>query len=429
MIVAVLILGLLILMLANRIILNKSYKLFNPVSLILYVWIFAFIFHAILFGINEHTYITYMFIFIGILWFVLGFWYMKDVCIQRISYNKLYNLEYMEKVVAIFTFLEIIRLIYLFCSIMKIAGSFSTFINSNTYVRYMYLQRVSNIYKSIFEFFIGATCMLGVPIVGTYWAKKGKRRNRYLILWIAIELFSALITMSKMSFILSIIVLLISIMNNIGDINVQRRFIIKRLPGVGICMLGFLIIIGIQRNYTQVLGGSLLQIVIKKAGVYFTGGIEALSEYITRYGSRLDMGKNSFMSIHRIIARLGIVGNDSVLQHASAIELQGGISTNIYTWFIDFYKDYSYAGFIIMSLLLGGLVGCIYTPQKHNLFLDIAIPWISAVIVMSFYALLWKQTIYIFIIFYAYIIHFILSKKIYFVAYDISKKEGKNGKG
>lgn len=405
------ILALIVLLLINRYIMAKSYKILNPLSLMIYVWILVFVFHAILFSVKEFTFFTYMLILVGIYSFAVGFWTMKHVNINSLAYNETYNLVRLRKMLNFFTVIEIFRLLYMVFIILKIAGSFSVFIHSNTYVRYLYLDRQTRIYESIFEFIIGATCMIGVSIVGIYWVKHGKNRNLYLFFWITIELLSALITMSKMSFILSVIVLLISILNNIGNMTAQKKFIVKYLPLIGACMFGFLMIIGLQRNYTAILDGSLFEIVIRKAGLYLTGGTEALSIYIKEHESSLDLGKNSFRFIYRVFARLEILENSGVLQHAETIEIESGV-TNVYTWFIDFYKDFSYIGFYVISMFLGNIVGIFYIPDKHNLFLDISIPWISVIVIMSFYAFLWKQTIYIFVIIYAYIIHRIMSKRI-----------------
>lgn len=399
------------LFLLNKKILQKNYKILNPVSVMVIVWLLVLVFHNFYFEISKNSYITLFCITIGVCFFCIGFWmaaryHFKD---RKNSQNKTYNIKTLKNLAVIFTFLEIMRILYMLYVILRLAGSISFFLSHNTYVRMLYLERNNGLIGSFFEFFFNANGLIGTVIVPLYVASKPKKNYGLLILWIILECAFALLTMSKMCFILSIIVMSTTYLGNIGNIKIQIKITKKVLPLLVILMLFFLLVIGRQRNYSQG-GEALLPIVIDKAIFYFTSSVEALNTYMFTYESGMELGRNTFSIPFRILQHFSSM--NAGMNHAEAINV-GNTTTNVYSWFRVFYIDFSYFGFILGPLLIGIIVGFLYSPSKKNLFAQVCNSWVVCMVAITFYNYLWGQTIYIFILIYAYFIDRFLGNKLY----------------
>lgn len=395
---------------ANYYYLRNEYKLLNPLSVIIYVWLPALITHRVYFGISEYSIQAYICILVGLVALAIGFWFFAKIYVSDRKSENIYNMKALRKVIEILTILELVRLVYIALVVYKIAGSWELFLYNTTYVRNLYLIRENSLLQTLFEFFTGANAMLGYVIIGVFLALKERGSKRYIVIWTSIELMIALLTMSKMCFIVYIIVVAVTFFNNLGSFQEQKKLLVKFIPFLGGFIFAFLLLIGMQRNYGK--DGNIVLIVFNKAIFYFSGSIEALAKYMSLYKSDYDFGCNTFIIIERILARLGVAANSEALAHGEFIDIAYE-ATNVYTWFRTFYLDYSYLGFVIVPFFLGSVAGVFYTPRKHNLFLDVCLSWISCVFALSFYAYMWGQTIYIFVLVYAFLIHKLFGRKIY----------------
>ena len=413
----VVILCLLMIFFLNYKILGKSYSILNPVSISVYVWFLVIIFHNYYFEYEEYTGFSYSVIALGNIFLALGFWGMSKQKIVFGRYNsntkmRSYNTDGIKKILKVLTYIEILRILYnVYIIIYKLAGSWSVFLHSNTYVRNLYLRYSGGTIANLFEFFCNSNALIAYALVGISLARGTKKEKLYFFLWSALELMYALVTMSKMCLIIYVIIVATAFINNLDTNYEQRRAIKKYLPMAILAVLGFLLLIGMQRNYVQKDGG-LINIVLKKAGVYFSGPVEAFGKYVSLYGCEWTFGTKTFIVFSRVLSRLGISADTTVLAHGEDIFI-GYESINAYTWYKVFYQDFSYIGTMILPMLMGVLAGVFYSRREHDFFGDTCCAWISAVIAMSFYTFMWGQTIYIFILLYAYVIHKLCTNVLY----------------
>lgn len=413
----------------NKKVLGYTYALLNPVSLLCYLWIIVFIFHYLFYGVNAYTFTTYVWIMLGLFFTAIGFWSCnkKRIVIGKKNLsgglNRAYDIIYLKKVTKIFTFFKIIHLVYLFYSIViRIAGSWGFFIINNTYVRNLYLDRSTSTIEAILAFLFSANVYLGYVLIGIYTAKiignpvVSKRERRYayfiIVIWVIFETLSAYITMSKMSLFVFILIFATTFFNNLESVHMQKKQFRRYLPLAVAGSFGFLILIANQRNYAAN-GTSVVTQVLDKFVLYLSGGVEAFGIIMSTEKSPLYMGGQTFAFITRILSRLDLFGS-TISIHKDAVITSLG-TTNVYTWFYDFYMDFSYIGFIIMPLFMGILAGFFYNIRKNSLALNTCTAYISMAVVFSFYTFMFEQTAYIFVMLYAVIMEKTLLKRIYLV--------------
>lgn len=398
--------------------LKSDYRLLNPVNVLLIVWGLIIPLHNYFFGTHKYTAFTYIMIMLGVISFVVGFYITCRVIVTFREKKEIRRYEYKEvglrKIIKILTIFEIANIGYSAYVMYKISGSFSALFNNGTYVRNIYLERTTSLIESLFTMFITLNTMVGLVAVGIYVAKRFKYNKIYMGIWLCFKFLSAVLTMSKLSFVLSLVVFFVAYLNNIDSVRIQKKVIRKALIPTGITIVLLLMIIGLQRNYTQ-FGGKLWKIVFDKALFYITSPTEALGIYISTHSSQLAFGTNTYAFIVRILTRLGIFSNAAVFEHGEAIYTDLGI-TNVYTWFRTFFLDYSYIGIIIQPLLFGVISGAVYKVRIHNLTMDVITAWFTGVITFSFYAYLFGQSTYILIFIYAFIFNGLTRRWIYTVS-------------
>lgn len=402
----------------NNRFLGKDYSIVNPISVSVYVWILVILIHSYLFRNERYTYYVYSIIIFGNLALSLGFWI---TCKKKFSFDfsplngnrsYVYSEIGLRKLLYLFTILEGIRVLYkIYLIIYKLAGSWNAFLKEGTYVRNMYLSYNGNILENLFEFFCSANALVGYVVLGILFAKSCKKFWKYFFLWSILEIIYALITMSKMCLIMFIIVVGTAFLNNLGTEIQQKKIIRKYFPVLVVVLFLFLLLIGMQRNYANS-GSSLVSIVIQKAGIYFAGPTEALGKYIYLYDTDRSLGTKTFVILSRILSRLAISSNNVVLAHGDDIFI-GYESINAYTWFKVFYQDYGFWGIIIVPCVIGMIAGAFYNSKEHSLFTDVGCAWGIAAIGLSFYTFIWGQTIYVFILFYAFFMHIVFMNRIY----------------
>ncbi|OON85001.1 hypothetical protein BXO88_14535 [Oribacterium sp. C9] len=416
MIIVLPIVMLLILLMLNAQILKSNYTIFNPISIVLYVWIVVFISHHMFYTTESYTFDAYLWIVIGICTLSVGFWITANVNFvigkQRNEViHQEYNLGGITRILKAVTVLEIMRLaFYIYHILFIISGSLQTFISNNTYVRYRYLTYNPGLHWSLFEFFANSICMVSYVFLGILFAKRAENSRKFVLIWTLIEILIAMITMSRLCLMMYIIAFGISYLYNTGSIKEERKEFFKFLPLVAIGVFSFLMFIGMQRNYMA--SGNLRSIVIDKIFIYFAGPTEAFGKYIELYKSDWELGQRTFAIFARILDQFGIVQNDVVTARGTFIDI-GDSTTNVYTWFRTFYLDYSYIGIIIIPFLFGILSGAIYNKRDSNFFTCAANSWICVTFFFSFFSYMWGKTIYVFVIVLAYFIHRFYYNEIY----------------
>lgn len=416
MLIALPIVILLLLWFLNTKILKGNYTLFNPISIVIYVWIVVFISHHMFYAVELYTFNAYLWITVGLTTLAIGFWFTANARIvigkKNDKSNREYNIEGISKIVRKISFLEILRLIYYIYHILIVISerSLQTFVINNTYVRYKYLSYNPGIMWNLFEFFANSICMVSYVFLGILFAKKTKHSKLFVILWTAIEVLIAVITMSRLCLIMYIVSFGISYLYNTNSVKEERRTFFKFLPLVVIGVFVFFMFIGMQRNYMA--SGKLRNIVIDKIFIYFAGPTEAFGKYLSLYKSDVEMGQRTFAIFARILDQLGIKSNEIVTARGTFIDI-GDSTTNVYTWFRTFYLDYSYMGIIIVPLFFGIISGALYNKRNSNFFTCAANSWICVTFFFSFFSYMWGKTVYVFVIILAYIFHRLFKNKIY----------------
>ena len=275
MIITLPIIMLLFLWFMNTKILKGNYTLFNPISIVIYVWIIVFISHHLFYDEEPYTFDAYLWITVGLTTLAIGFWLTANARIivgkKNYDINREYNIAGVGRIVRKTSALEILRLIYYIYHILFVLSgrSIHTFLTNNTYVRYRYLSYNPGMVWNLFEFFANSICMVSYVFLGVLFAKKAKHSKMLVILWTVTEVLIAIITMSRLCLIMYIIAFGISYLYNTDSVREERKTFLKFMPLVVVGVFAFLMLIGMQRNYMA--SGDLRKIVIDKIFIYFVG--------------------------------------------------------------------------------------------------------------------------------------------------------------
>lgn len=353
----------------NRLKLTQGYKIINPISTILVIWVAVYIFHSIYFHDSLSTDFTYFLTLLGLLSVALGFWcaYSRDTNYR--ACNRTYNMFFLKKLLYAFVIVDVIRLAYdTNLIVFNLAGgSWYMLLEEGTVLRNLYLDYKPALYEDLFTFLSNLLCYIGYVILGVYVASSQKDRWKYFLIISIIELAISIITMSKLSFTLYLVAFSVAYLNNQSSVAEQKKKIKAIVPFVLTIIIVFFFFIGFQRNYAETKGG-LSTGVINGLVNYFAGPLEAFSIYLEKGPSILDVNRG-YIDI-------------------------GNTQTNVYTWYFYFINGISYAGIAVYSFLLGLLSGKIYKPMRHNLFYDVCNSWICVFFAFSFFDFLLKFTVY-----------------------------------
>lgn len=411
----------------NKKILSTKYQLFNPITICMLIWLFAFICHSLYFSVEDYTLYSYLMISSGLLFLSFGFWisflFKNNRKSNSINNNierqhiTNYNMKFICIIVVLLLIIEIIRvLLYYNYVIKELAGSFDFFFKNETEVRNRYLYGSPSLLYSILEFVMNINIMVGYIFLGIYVVKKGKFRFAFLLLCIVLELFSAILTMSKLSFIMFIIVLLVTIFSLHSTRKSQKRLFYILTPIVILGIYIFLMIIGNLRNYETIYDDGLRNIVVDKMIIYFCGGIESFGKFVSSNNSPMDFGTHTFVFLVRIFTRLGLYDGKELVMHGQDFIAIGDSQTNVYTMFRAFYLDFSFIGCLLIPFLIGIIIGFLYEKEYKSISMLIVNSWLSATLAMGFFTYLWSYSIYILVIFYGFFVNFLLKKYVYLEA-------------
>lgn len=372
----------------NRRVLSSNYLLINPISMLIVVWVAVFIMHSAYFEYINHTPFTYLIILAGVFLFSSAFWIgVKRAPIKK-GVHLQYNMSFLSKLLVAFIIVDIMRLIYYYnLMVNEIAGGGLLYFlaNSNEF-RFTYLNREFDFWTNVFTFLTNATAYLGYVILGIYVANKGKRWVLGLIVCTLMELSLSILTISKLAFSLYALVLFIAYLTNLKTLREQKRLLRKIAPVLLALLVGFFLIIGYQRNYTDTREAGLVGGVMDGIIDYFAGPMEAFGRLVANPKTKL-----------------GTMGMIDI----------GRTETNVYTWFYPFFRSFSYVGFVLGTMLMGFFMGKFYNTRKKTFFADMCNTWICSFIAFSFFDLLLSHTVFIFMFFYAYFVHSYFNRKLY----------------
>lgn len=373
----------------NKTVLGGYYVTLNPISVITLLWMIVLVSHYINFDYKDTTWKVYLTIIAGLVFGAIGFWIsFKNNGSNKKNSKKIYNLPYLNKLLNYLIVIELIRLAY-YSYIVVYAiggGSWIMLLYEGTALRGQYLNYDESLIEKLFLFSTNVLAYVGYVILGIYLGYKGRNSKIKFAFIFIVELLIAVVSMSKLSFAVFLIIISVAFVNSIKEISEQKRTLKKLLPVSAIVILAFFMFIGFQRNYMET-RDSLSIGVLDGIVNYFAGPTEAF----------------------RICIEKG-VGIIARADHGM-IDI-GTTETNVYTWFYPFYSTLSYFGILIFSLIFGALSGFLYKPLKHDLFNDVASVWICGFFVFSFFDFLPKFTAYQFIFVVAFFLsHF--NKKLY----------------
>lgn len=192
----------LILLKMNKRVIKVDYKILNPVSLIIYVWILVFVCHYYYWPDSDGS--IYFISFLGVCSLSVGFWLTTPSSMKSVSNNQKieYNPIFVKRSLNLFLLLDILRL--LFCTyliVYKIAGgNWFMLLNESSALRGDYLAYEDSLIEKLFGFLGNLLAYIGFIILGIYIAQKREKRWYYLFFISVIELGLAVVTMSKLSF-------------------------------------------------------------------------------------------------------------------------------------------------------------------------------------------------------------------------------------
>lgn len=399
--------------------LKDGYKLLNPINILLIIWNVALVFHLYLFGSSNESFTVYIIVGISLIGCCIAFLAGTNVNVvinHKYNYNRgdyfTYDQRLLRKNLRFFTLCQMVNVFMSLLTMYRLTGGRLMLLVSNaTYIRNMYLARNEGLAVNIVNVIISIHCLLGYVALGIYCAKKFNKWKLYLFVWTSLVLGGALITMSKMTFFIYIIIVVTAFVNASGSIKVQSKVIKKVLPPVVGILLLLLVLIGMQRNY-QTGGETMLKFTLDRAVFYFTSPIEALSLAIKQYPSEWGIVKNTFTLVYKFFARVGVLQNVSITNHLFTIETSYG-STNVYSWLWEFYQDLSYIGMIIYPMIFSLFAGLVYSKGETRFGRASANAFVAALFAMSFYGLLWTQGTYFYALIYAYIYDSLFLKRLY----------------
>lgn len=125
-------------------------------------------------------------------------------------------------------------------------------------------------------------------------------------------------------------------------------------------------------------------VALYKGLVYIAGPIGTLNEYLRE--CEFHFGKNSFLTIYNVLARLGLM---EPINHYQEFFLTP-IECNVGTWVREIIEDFTLVGAVFFVPLFGVLSSCVYSMALKRKTITMKIVWsvFAMVLALSFYD--WK---------------------------------------
>lgn len=303
-----------------------------------------------------------------------------------------------------------------FSKVYNIAGSVKAILISSTWVRNQYLHRSGSRFHTI----IGLLISMNITVISCLFPKAIQLKCKYIkikfMYAILMMLINSIVTMSKDSFIVHLIIIVYSFSQFSLNRKVEFEIIKKNAKWVILLFTALLIFIGVQRDYLAYRYNSYLEIVIGTFTGYIT--IPVISFCLLLKTNQFTYGVLCFRPILNILSYLGIGERYSIIQ----MDVEGG--SNVFSTFGNMYRDFGIRGIIFLSLLFGLLLGVLYDRKTQRFDRVVCNSIIGMIMIFTFYDFKLIQTIYPISILYAWILEKIIRKRLYI--YNTLDKERAN---
>ena len=351
----------------------------------------------------------FFFLMIGTLIFIGSFLFILFFK-KRIKIRYVYNLKTVNLLINLTIFLSIFLLFLSLYEVLNFSGNIKNILFNSSSIRNQYLSREGNFLISFFGSISNMTILILSCLFPIGYSNKLKNINIKFVLVILLRLFLSIVTMSKESFLIFLIIILVSFTENISKRSLEIRFLIKKgIYFIGVVVI-LLLVIALQRSYIGIRYSSYTEAVLKTIGKYLYLPLEAFSRLI-EITNNLEETKGiySFRPIFNILSYLGIAERVSIIQNAVALN-----SANVYTMFGTMYRDFKEVGIILISILYGIFCGSLYSKYNQRKLSKVYInSLVGMVLFFSYYDFKFIQTVYIISIFYAIILEKVLFSKLY----------------
>lgn len=392
------------------------HRIWNPILLFLMMFLLG----AILARKNSDPRVfesATLWILIGEIFFCITF-FLAQTCFNRrtlydYTINVSYNWRFVERMLDVNIMVGLCGLLLGIYEVMKVAPSFMDIFTNSTAVRYAYLQRSSGGLITLLGILLSLNFFVTFCFFPLALQNKVKGSLSRLVIVLCIRLFGSLITMSKQAFLIDVVFFISAYMLIIKNKKEEYKFYIKYGSVILLLVMALLVVISFQRNY---IGSGRYsgygKAIIGTLREYISVTIEAFGKLVNLDTIIFTEGNLCFRPIINILSYLGIGKHVSIFQSA----VTDIVDVNVYTAFGNMYRDFSFGGIVILSTLLGIVLGSVYNTNYKYRFSNIVInSLITMTLFFAYFDLKIIQTIYIFVMLYAKIFELVLKNKIYVV--------------
>lgn len=319
-----------------------------------------------------------------------------------------YNLRTIDSLTSACVILSILLSVWYTYIVLKVAPNFQAIFIHSTYVRNLYLDRSTSPIELLVGTFLSANFYITFCLFPIGIREKRKHIILKLSIVLVLRLYSSIITMSRLSFFIDIVIFVSAFVIQMNDRKEEIGFYKKY--GLWFLILGvvLLLVVSFQRNYIGTRYDSYSSAIIDTLKKYFGIPIYSFGVVLNEQNISFMGGKLTFRPIINILSYFGIGSRVSIIQGTI------GDSGNVYTMFGNMFLDYGYTGVILVSILFGLVLGMMYSKFKPFTLSKIVInSFIMMSMFFAFYDFELLQTVYIFIMIYAAIIDKFLSNKLY----------------
>lgn len=354
-------------------------------------------------------------ILIGEIMFLLSYFVAQGIfnrkTLEDVSAPIKYNTTFLNIMIDVNVVVAVLSLILSIYEVMQVAPSFLQIFTNSTYVRELYLQRSSGKIVTMLGIFLALNFYVTFCLFPIAMQEKTKYVIPKLIAVILIRLLGSLITMSKGAFLIDIIFFISAYISTIRSKKEEYNFYLKYGAIFGVLVIVLLVVITIQRNY---IGNGrysgYLDAIFGTLRTYISVSIEAFGSLLNTENLQLTYGRLCFRPVFNILSYLGIGSHISIIQDV----VSGMPNVNVYSMFGNMYRDFSYVGIILLSVLFGFFFGAIYnTKYKYRLSNLVINSMVAMTMFFAYFDLKIIQTVYLFIMIYAVVIDKIIASRLY----------------
>lgn len=385
-------------------------KVWNP------IFVFEImLFLGIIFSFRE---LDFQLIDNGIFWILLGtFIFIGSflTCQMLLSRKRkqqidtFYNWKTIDSMLTANVFISIASLAISVYTILQITANLNDLFTKGTYIRMLYLERETNPVITAISLFLSFNFYTTFCLFPLALREKRKHSGTKLIIVLVLRLLSSLVTMSKEAFLIDLIVFVSAYSLVLRDEREEKVFFRKYAVPFIILIAALLIVVSIQRNYIgQGRYHSYGEAVIGTIRSYVAAPVMAFCQLLGVSNIHFTNGQLCFRPILNILSYLGIGSRVSIIQEAIAG------SANVYTVFGNMYRDFSYLGILLLSIVFGAFLGLIYnTNYKYRLSNIVANSIVMMTMFFGYYDLQIIQTVYLFVMLYAVLFDRVFKSRIY----------------